>query len=242
MSRLIYVVPVHNEASILRARVQRLVDRMQTLEGSEAYLVENASSDGSWDICQELAAQAPGVKALQIPEAGIGHAYHRGLREALETWGPDARRWALLTAADLPFGFSDLACALPLLDQPPSRIFMGSKAHPASVLARGLTRRAMTLAYRLARRALVGLRVGDSQGTVFVRLDLAAQLVPAVASRGFFYSTELCYLAERCGETIVELPVVLEDESGRASTVRPWKHGSQMLKQLWQLRGRDHIG
>jgi hypothetical protein len=118
-----------------------------------------------------------------------------------------------------------------------SRVLMGSKAHPDSAVERGAKRWAMSQAYRVARRALVGMHVGDSQGSMFVRLDLAAEIAPRVEARGFFYSTELCHHAERAGETILELPVTLE-ASKRASTVRPVKHGSEMLKQLWELRRR----
>ena len=67
---------------------------------------------------------------------------------------------------------------------------------------------------------------------------LAAELTPKMESRGFFYSTELCHHAERLGETILELPVTLE-ESKRASTVRPVKHGTEMLRQMWELRKRS---
>jgi hypothetical protein len=73
---------------------------------------------------------------------------------------------------------------------------------------------------------------------VFVRLDLAAELLPRVESRGFFYSTELCHFAERAGELIVELPVVLEEQK-RGSTVKPVRHGAEMAKQLWELRRRS---
>jgi len=81
------------------------------------------------------------------------------------------------------------------------------------------------------------MNVGDSQGSVFLRLDLAAELISKVQARGFFYSTELCHYAERAGEEIVELPVVLE-AAQRASTVRPGRDGFTMARELWRLRKR----
>ena len=101
----------------------------------------------------------------------------------------------------------------------------------------GPKRRLMSSMYRMARRLVVGMQVGDSQGSVFVRLDLASQLVERIETRGFFYSTELCYFAEQAGETIIELPVVLE-ASQRASTVRPAADGLTMARELWRLRKR----
>ena len=115
---------------------------------------------------------------------------------------------------------------------------MGSKAHPHSRIDNGPKRRLMTAAYRVARRMAVGMRVGDSQGSVFLRLDVAAELRPLIKARGFFYSTELCHFAERAGETIVELPVS-PDAVLRASTVRSVRDGLGMARELLRLRAEE---
>jgi dolichyl-phosphate beta-glucosyltransferase len=249
MKALVYVLPVHNEEKLLEANVARLSGYLERLEGASIYLVENGSTDESWAIAQRLAEKAAGagarttgggsvaVRAFREVNAGIGFAYHRGLTEAIAEFGPSAARWAVLTAADLPFGFSDLESALTLLDRPEQRILMGSKAHDQSRADTGLKRQVMSAAYRIARRAVLGMEVGDSQGSVFIRLDLADQLLPMLETRGFFYSTELCHFAERRGESIVELPVVLEEQQ-RGSTVKPLRHSAEMAKQLWALRKR----
>lgn len=240
MTPLVYVLPVHNEEHVLRGNVERLVAHLEALPSTFApsvYLVENGSKDASWAICETLASEgAVRVRPFREANAGIGYAYHRGLEEAVAALGPNAEAWAVLTAADLPFGFTDLEQAR-LRFGHDARILMGSKAHAASHTPTGAKRATMSLAYRLARRAILGMRVGDSQGSVFVRLDLASVLLPRIEARGFFYSTELCYFAERAGERIVEMPVTLE-ESKRASTVRPLKHGTEMARQLWALRQR----
>jgi hypothetical protein len=61
--------------------------------------------------------------------------------------------------------------------------------------------------------------------------------VPRIQSRDFFYSTELCHYAERLGEAILEVPVMLQP-SERPSTVKPIRHGYAMAKQLLALRRR----
>jgi dolichyl-phosphate beta-glucosyltransferase len=238
MSKVVYVVPVHNEEKVLASNVGRLTTYLERRAGAEVFLIENGSRDASWELSQELAAKSDGnvpVRAFREENAGIGYAYHRGLEEAVARFGTKEPRWAILTAADLPFGFSDLEAVLLELSRSPSRILMGSKAHRESRAPTGMTRTTMSSLYRVARRIVVGMRVGDSQGSVFIRLDLAAELMPKITARGFFYSTELCHYAERAGETILEVPVTLEI-SGRASTVRPVKDGLQMARQLWQLR------
>ncbi|AKU96297.1 putative glycosyl transferase [Labilithrix luteola] len=251
-SQLVYVLPVHNEEKLLADNVARLVahlsgDVSARFGGLHVYLVENGSRDASWAIAEELGNRSAAemgsqegpveVRAFREPSAGIGWAYQRGLREAIAAFGPSKDYWAVLTAADLPFGFSDLESAFPWFADGSTRIMMGSKAHPRSFIDRGRKRQLMSLVYRAARRLAIGMRVADSQGSVFLRLDLAEKLLPRIESRGFFYSTELCYFAERHGEKIRELPVVLQ-QSVRPSTVRPLKDGTEMARQLWRLRSR----
>ncbi len=239
MATVLYVLPVHNEESVLRANVERLCARISDISGAQVLLAENGSKDRSWAFCRELAGEHDGVRvfAYTEPSAGMGWAYDRGLREALAMHGPSKEHYAILTAADLPFGFSDLDAAKNPLARAEQPILMGSKAHARSIGTRGFKRRAMTLAYRGIRRVVAGMRVGDSQGSVFVRLDLAAKLAPLIRSRDFFYTTELCYFAEREGETILEMPVTLEEEK-RKSTVRPMTDGRRMAMQLLELRRR----
>jgi dolichyl-phosphate beta-glucosyltransferase len=244
MPHFVYLLPVHNEALVLEANTVRLAEHLARFEHATILLVENGSADASFAICERLTGQRGCVRVLAFrePAAGMGYAYDRGLREALAAHGPDPNVWVVLTAADLPFGFTDLEQVVAALEgeretDRPARMLIGSKAHHESRAGTGFKRRSMSAAYRVARWALVGMRVGDSQGSVFVRLDLAAGLVDRVEARGFFYSTELCFFAERAGERIREVPVVLESQT-RPSTVRAWKHGTEMARQLWELRRR----
>jgi hypothetical protein len=254
--KLTYVVPVHNETRVLRAKVAVLVEGLAARGGGEVLLVENGSADDSWALCQEIEREhtrephqtgAVAVRALTVPAAGIGHAYDRGLRAMLDAStapngdpkAPDAERdderWAVLTAADLPFGFTDLDAASEHMQD--TRMIIGSKAHPQSHIEVDTQRRVASAVYKLARQTVLGSRVGDSQGSVFVRKDLARDIVPKVKARGFFYSTELVFFAERAGVRVVEVPVTLE-KNERKSTVKPVKHGLTMFGQLVELRTR----
>jgi glycosyltransferase involved in cell wall biosynthesis len=242
--RFVYVLPVHNEAGILAAKVEWIATYLEPLAGSEVFLVENGSVDDSWAIAQTLERDAPiAVRAFKEDEAGIGYAYHRGLVEAIARFGPSTDHWAVMTAADLPFGSTDIEAARADLEggAVSARMVMGSKAHPGSMTNSSFRRSVMTNVYRAGRRLVLGMRVGDSQGSMFIRLDLAAEIVPDVEARGFFYSTEFCHRVERSGERIHEVPVIVEPEV-RPSTVRPLKHGSEMALQLWELRQKTKPG
>jgi hypothetical protein len=167
----------------------------------------------------------------------MGYALQRGVLEELPRAEDD--RWLVLTAADLPFGFTDLDGLVKLVESGQSPdVVVGSKAHRDSKIQTSPTRTAATLTYRVLRRILAGMRTGDSQGTFMFRAKTARELAPKIASRDFFWSTEFTYYAERAGLKIIEVPVELEEQQ-RASTVKPFKHGSKMLKQLVELRLRD---
>jgi glycosyltransferase involved in cell wall biosynthesis len=235
---IVYIVAVHNEAAILEGTVRSLANRLPGV-ASRVILVENGSRDDSLEIARKTARDRanPSFEVEHIPTAGIGYALDRGLEIGLASSKPDT--WFVLTAADLPFGYSDLDQFLPYLSRSraPSRFFIGSKAHRESRGTNRGLRSVGSLAYRVARRLVAGMKTGDSQGTMFLRADLAAVLRPLVYSRDFFYSTELVFLAERLGEPVIEMPVVLEEEQ-RPSTVKLFRNGVTMLRQLVELRQR----
>src|SRR5439155_13025857 len=85
---------------------------------------------------------------------GLGNALRRGMEVA------NAQR-IMLTAADLPFGFSDLDEALAL--DPFPDVVVGSKAHPKSSVHVPLQRRVMSRGLWALRRLMFGLDIGDSQ-------------------------------------------------------------------------------
>jgi glycosyltransferase involved in cell wall biosynthesis len=222
---LSYVLPVHNDEKTVAANVARLAERLRHYRHSEILLVENGSSDESWKECAKLAGVQDDVPvhAFREPNAGIGYAYARGL-----------------TGSDIPWGFSDLDSAKVLLAGDRAPVVIGSKAHPESVAFAGWKRYGMSLAFRILRRAIVGMRTGDSQGSFFIRLDVAVPLAHRVVSRDFFYTTELVYFAEALPDGVVEVSAIIEPSQlvPGVTSVRAWKHGKAMFRQLIALRSR----
>jgi hypothetical protein len=141
----------------------------------------------------------------------------------------------LLTAADLPFGFSDLDAAMAL--DPCPAVVIGSKAHPASVVETGHRRRVLSSGFRSLRRRLLGLEVGDSQGSIIIDRELAQTLLPSLRADGYFIATELLTRASRQGVQPVEVPVVYR--APRAdSKVHPLRDSWETLRELLALRAQ----
>jgi len=229
--RISYLVPVYNEEQGLAACARAIADRLVQHPGSELIMVENGSTDRSAELVEELARE------LTRPEAAVVAAhsakgYGNAMRHGIDLASGDL---LVITAADLPFGFSDLDEALAL--EPRPALMIGSKAHPASKVATSLKRRAMSQAFRLLRRAVIDLKVGDSQGTILVDRALAQSIRPHLTAGDFFFSTELIALASRLGVTPVEIPVDYS-RPRQGSTVRPLEDGLRMGRALVDLRRR----
>ncbi len=224
-----YVIPVHNQIAELRKTVRLLVTRLGHLPGSEVILVENGSTDGSGPLCLSLAETMHSDEVsvrVTTSAKGLGFAWRRGMAMA--------RGEALvLTAADLPFGFTDLDGYLGLSPRPP--LVMGSKTHHDSQIETPPVRRAMSAGFGLLRAGLIGLNL-DTQGTVLIQRSLAQVLLPRLRAGDYLIGAEINLWAVHEGITPVEIPVVYA-ASGR-STVSPIRDSVAMAAGLLTLRRR----
>jgi hypothetical protein len=224
-----YVIPVHNQMAELRRTVRLLLERLAHLPGSEIVLVENGSTDGSGPLCLSLAAsfgsEEVGVRVTTSAK-GLGFAWRRGMALAMGDT-------LILTAADLPFGFTDLDGYLGLSPRPP--LVMGSKTHHGSQIETPLVRRAMSAGFGLLRAGLIGLDI-DTQGSVLIDRSLAQALLPRLRCGDYLIGAEINLWAVHEGVTPVEVPVVYT-ASGR-STVSPLRDSVAMAAGLLSLRRR----
>ena len=157
---------------------------------------------------------------------GLGYAWRRGMAIA-------RCEVIVLTAADLPFGFTDLDGYLGISPRP--ALAIGSKTHPDSQVETSRTRQALSVGFGLLRAGLVGVRL-DTQGTVLMQRSLAAGLLPRLRSGDFLIGAEITCWAIREGVTAVEIPIVYA-ASGR-STVSPLRDSTRMARGLFELRRR----
>jgi hypothetical protein len=196
-----YVIGARNEAPQLHALVGRLDDRLQRHPGSQVVLVENGSTDHTYEVALDVCRSARAVPMeVRRSEPGLGNAVRIGLRDL-------TAQVAVVTAADLPFGFSDLDQYL-TVGCP--ALAVGSKNHPDSAWPRDNRRNMMSSGFRAARSVLFGLRGQDTQGSVFAPTSM---LEPErLVSRGYFVSTEIVVRLQRRGFETEYMPVVAEGD------------------------------
>jgi glycosyltransferase involved in cell wall biosynthesis len=206
------VVPTRNGEAVLATPLGALADRLA--EGDELVVVENGSTDGTTPLLESVAQSwaHPVTLVVLHSEPGLGNALRAGV---LASRGERV----LLTADDLPFGFSDLDgfAALP----PEAVLAVGSKAHPASAVDRSWRREAQSEVFRWLRRALLHSAVGDSQGTIWVDGVWARAFAAVSRETGLMWTVEMVLAAEEQGLDVWEVPVTLsEAHDTRASRFR----------------------
>jgi putative flippase GtrA len=211
------VVPVHNEEAGLESSLRRLHDYL-TRSFPFTFRItvaENASTDRTVEVGRRLAAELPGVEMMVLPEAGRG----RALRAA---WlASDA---AVLAYMDVDLS-TDLAALLPLvapLVSGHSDLAIGSRLSPSSRVVRGAKRELISRSYNLLLRGTLRTSLPDAQcGFKAIRADVAQRVLPLVEDDGWFFDTELLFLAERIGLRIHQVPVDwVDDPDTRVNIVR----------------------
>ena len=71
------IVPVHNTVNYLRKCIESI--RNQSLENIEIILVDNLSTDGSSEVCDEYASMDTRVKVIHLSVANASVARNAGI-------------------------------------------------------------------------------------------------------------------------------------------------------------------
>jgi putative flippase GtrA len=202
------VVPVHNEANDLRPSVQRLHRYLRTSFpfSFRITIADNASTDGTWQIAEGLAAQFPDVTAVRLEQKGRGRAL-------AATWGASDAHVLCYMDVDLS---TDLAALLPLvapLLSGHSDLAIGTRLSGSARVVRGSKREIISRCYNALLHATLSTRFSDAQcGFKAIRADRARELLPHVRDTAWFFDTELLVLAQRSGMRIHEVPVDWVDD------------------------------
>jgi putative flippase GtrA len=202
------VIPVYNEEADLARSVIRL-DEYLRAELPYSYCItiaDNASTDGTWAIAEELDRRRPTVRAFRLDQKGRG----RALKAA---WS--ASEAAVVGYMDVDLS-TDLRAVLPLLApllSNHSDLAIGTRLSRSSRVVRGPKREFISRSYNLLLRGSLSASFSDAQcGFKALRRDVAEQLLPLVEDDSWFFDTELLVIAERVGLRIHEVPVDWTDD------------------------------
>jgi putative flippase GtrA len=234
------VIPVYNEQHVLATSIQRLHDYL-----GETFpypflitIADNASTDATWALAQELQAELAQVRAVRLDRKGRG----RALRHV---WSMSQAEAVAYMDVDLSTG---LAAFLPLvapLLSGHSDLAIGTRLAHGSAVVRGPKRELISRGYNLLLRTTMAVHFSDAQcGFKAGRTEIIQALLPAVEDEDWFFDTELLLLAERSGLRIHEIPVDwVEDPDSRvdvAQTARDDLRGMARVARK-ALAGAVHL-
>lgn len=228
------VLPAYNEERRLPGCLDRVLTFLRDQPFTwEVVVADDGSTDRSAEIAASLAGQTDGLRLLQLPHGGKGHAVRGGMLAAT-----GVRRF--FSDVDLSVDIEDLPRFLPALEQAP--VAIGSREAPgAARYQEPVYRHLMGRVYNLLAQIVLLPGIRDTQcGFKGFRADAAVDLFSRQQIDDWGFDIEVLYLARRCGYRIVEVPV--HWTYGCQSRIRPLRDSWRMFRDIWRVRWRAWRG
>lgn len=235
--RLDVVIPVLNEAHVLRRSVETVLPFLATNFDLDyrVVIVDNGSTDGTHELAQELSLEDQRVYALRLHQAGRG----RALRYA---WTHSQADCACYMDVDLSTDLADLPPLVSAIFDEGYDIAIGSRLQPQSQVSRSFKRTVISRAYNLFLKAALSTRISDAQcGFKAVNQRVIREIVPLIRDESWFFDTEMLALAERRDFRIKDLPVTWsEDDDSRVKIMRTaWDDVKGVFRLRRQFRSEQ---
>lgn len=224
MPSLTVIVPALNEEENLRPAVDAILkDLGAVAEPLEVLIFDDASTDRTGAIADELAAQDSRVRAFHnLSRLNIGGIYKAGLRV---TRG----EYVVLVPGDNEISPGQIARGMRHLGEAGLAVF-----HITNVGVRPWGRRTLSGLYVRTVNTLFSARFRYTNGTNIFRTSVVRDL--PIHTNGFSYQTEAVVKAVRSGVDFVEVGLELkvrEFGTSKAVTWKNFKSVGQALGRLW---------
>ena len=229
--RSLVIIPTYNERENLPRLVPRVLDQD---EGIDVLVIDDASSDGTGEVADQMAAENPRINVMHRPgKLGLGTAYIAGFKWGLEhgyellfemdadfSHDPEHLPQFLDVAetADVVLGSRYLEGRVTVVNWPIGRLILSSFAN----------------AYA---RRITGVPISDVTGgyRCYNRKVLEAIHLDRVGSEGYAFQIEMTMRAWVRGFRIVEIPIVFADrDSGESKMSKAII--AEAVWRVWYLR------
>jgi dolichol-phosphate mannosyltransferase len=210
MPKIVVVIPTYNEADNLPTMAKELF--ALGLDGLELLVVDDASPDGTGQLAEELSQQYAGKVHVIHREGklGLGTAYIQGFKWALKH-GADC---VIQMDADFSHSPSYLCKFIEEIGQ--NDVVIGSRYVKGGQLDDrwGLGRWFLSWwANSVWVRLILGVKTKDATAgfKCWRRSALEAINLDGIRSNGYVFQVEMCYVAEKTGLKVKEIPIYFED-------------------------------
>jgi len=194
-------IPVYNEEAIIVANTERLLAFLDGLgRDYEVIIGSNGSRDSTTALGVDLTRRFPRVSFFHTPQRGVGLAFREFVKRA---------RYPLLISVDMDLSIDlDFICtALDLLET--HEIVVGSKK--LGNQERSWLRKAGSDLFLRIARILLGMAYEDySIAAKAYRVETLKRFADRIDG-GSAYVLEICFLTQRSGGRVVQVPVSCED-------------------------------
>lgn len=183
----------------------------------EIQIVENGSTDDTYQIAQGLGSRLPEVYVQSLGYADYGDALRAGLKSSIG-------EVAIIFDVDYyDFEFAD--SALQVLDWSSNPtgpvVVVGSKRAPGSSDTRSRLRRTATAIFSGILKRQFGLSLSDTHGIKVLNLAALRTVIDQCQCGADLFDTEVIIRAERSGMIVSEVPVsVTELRPSRTSILK----------------------
>jgi dolichol-phosphate mannosyltransferase len=212
MQKTIVIIPTYNEAENL-AKITAALFNLN-IEGLEILIVDDASPDGTGQLADQLALQYPQRFHVihRAGKLGLGTAYIQGFKWAFDQGAQN------IIHMDADFSHSPSYISQMLALIPDYEVVVGSRYTKGGRLDESWSwyRRLLSWwANSVWVRIILGTKTRDATAGFKCWKAKALQNIDldGVHSTGYVFTVEMCYLAEKLGYRIKEIPIYFEDRS-----------------------------
>jgi len=227
------VIPAYREAAKIEADIEAAFEFLagERLSG-EVIVVDDGSSDDTAAVARRALDRYPGLRVLSYtPNRGKGYALRYGIARA-------KGRNILFADAGLCVPYRIAKIALAMLDMRMCDVAHGSRRMRGSVKrSQPLYRQIGSRIFGIIVHAVMGipLYISDTQcGFKAYRRDVAHRLYGAAFTDGFMFDTEIILRALAEQYTILEFPVVWENDAD--TRFNPRTGSKRLLRELLVIR------
>ncbi len=218
MSAPIWVVmPTYNEAENVEAIVAATLAELERLapDGHQILIVDDASPDGTGEIADRLAREAPRVQVLhRRSKDGLGQAYLAGFTVALQGGAK------LIFEMDADFSHDPAHLGALLAVSERADLVLGSRyVTGGGVRDWGLVRRMISRGGGIYARLMLGVDIRDlTGGYKCIRREVLEGIdLGSVRAEGYVFQVEVTYRAILAGFRVEEVPIVFRDRAAGSS-------------------------